>query len=52
MTLKGSVGIHESSPIVPILGRINPVPRIDTYSFNIYILMLFSHLGLDIPKDF
>ena len=28
--------IHKGSPVIPILGRINLVPRIDTYFFKIH----------------
>ena len=28
--------IHKDSPIIPILGRINPILRVDTYSFKIH----------------
>ena len=31
----GSSRIHKGSPIIPILNRINPIPRIDTYFFKI-----------------
>ena len=32
----GSACIHKGSPITPILIRINPIPRIDTYLFKIH----------------
>jgi hypothetical protein len=28
--------MHKGSPIIPILNRINPIPRIDTYFFKVY----------------
>jgi hypothetical protein len=28
--------IHEDSPIIPILSRINPITRIDTYLFKVH----------------
>ena len=28
--------IHKGSPIIPILGRINAIPRIDTYLFKFH----------------
>ena len=28
--------IHKGSPIIPILSRINPIPRIDTYLFKVH----------------
>ena len=28
--------IHKDTPIIPILRRINPIPRIDTYFFKIH----------------
>ena len=31
--------IHKSSPITPILNRINPIPRIDNYLFKIQVLI-------------
>ena len=31
-----SMLIHKGSPIIPILGRINPIPRIDTYFTNVH----------------
>jgi hypothetical protein len=40
---------HKVSPIVPILSRINHIPRIDTYFFKI-ILILSYHLHLGLPK--
>ena len=41
--------IHKGSPIIPILSRINPIPRIDTISAR-FILILSSHLHLGLPK--
>ena len=37
--------IHKSSPIIPILSWISPIPRIDTYSLRL-ILILSYHLRL------
>ena len=36
----------------PNLSRINPIPRIDSYFFNIYsyVLILFSPLHLGLPR--
>ena len=28
--------IHKGSPIIPILSRINPIPRIDTHLFKVH----------------
>ena len=28
--------LHKESPIIPILSRINPIPRIDAYFFKIH----------------
>ena len=39
----GSMPHLQGSPIIPILSRINPIPRIDTYFFNV-------HLRLDFPN--
>ena len=33
--------IHKGSPIIPILSRINPIPRIDTYLFKVYSNIVF-----------
>ena len=38
--------IHTGSPIIPILSRINPIPRISLK----FTLILSSHLHLDIYK--
>ena len=39
--------IHKGSPIIPILSRINPIPRIDTYFFKVHSNIVFpSSLGL------
>jgi hypothetical protein len=39
--------INKGFPIIPILGRINPTPRIDTYFFKIYSnIVLPSTIGL------
>ena len=43
--------IHAGSPIIPILCRIDPIPRIDTY-FLRSILILSFHLRLGLPKGF
>ena len=41
----------QGSPIIPILGRNNPILRIDTYGISLrYILILPSHLRLGLPK--
>ena len=32
----GSIYIHEGSPIIPILSRLNPILRIDTYLFKVH----------------
>ena len=45
----GSMPHSQGSPIIPILSRINPIPRTDTY-FLRYILILSSHLRLGLPK--
>ena len=45
----GSMPHHKGSRIIPILSRINPIPRIDTYLFKL-ILVLSSHLRLGFPK--
>ena len=42
--------IHKGSPIIPILNRINPVPRTDTFLSLRSILKLLSHLHLGPPK--
>ena len=41
---------HSHSPIIPILSRINPIPRIDTYLPLRSILILSSHLHLGLPE--
>ena len=43
--------IHKGSPIIPVLSRINPIPRIDTDFFRIHSnipsrLRLGPHKGL------
>jgi hypothetical protein len=40
--------IHKSSPVIPILSKINPISRIDTYLRS--FLILYSHLRLGLPK--
>ena len=43
--------IHKGSPVIPILIRINPIPRIDTCLFKIhYNMVLPFHLRLGLPK--
>ena len=32
----GSMRIHKDPPIIPLLSRIKPIPRIDTYFFKIH----------------
>ena len=32
----GQCRIHKESPIITILNRINPIPRIDTYLFKVH----------------
>ena len=32
----GSMPYSQGSPVIPILSRINPIPRIDTYFFKIH----------------
>ena len=39
---------HKGSPIIPILSRINSVPRIDTYFFKVHSIS--SHLRLVLPN--
>ena len=39
--------IHKDSPIIPILSRINPISRIDTYFFKIHSKDLFP-VGLPV----
>ena len=41
--------IHKGSPIIPILSRINPIPRIDTHFFKIHSNIIL-HLRLGFPK--
>ena len=45
----GQFPIHKGSSIIPVLSRINPIPRIDTNFFKIH-LILSSHLRLGFPK--
>jgi len=35
--------IYKGSPVIPILARINPIPRIDIYFFKI-------HSNIDLPS--
>ena len=35
-TRRFNAAIHKRPPIIPILSRINPIPRIDTYFFKIH----------------
>ena len=42
--------IHNSSPITPILSRINLIPRIDTYFLKVHS-NISSHLHLGLHKD-
>ena len=55
--------IHKGSPIIPILSRINPITRIDTYLFKVHstvkiIFIQKRHTGprnwmtTDYPKNF
>ena len=46
MEFRGS--IQKLSPIIHILGRINPILRIDTYFFKIYSNVV---LNIDLPRD-
>ena len=39
--------MHKGSPIIPILSRVNPIPRIDTYFFKINSNIV---LRLGLPK--
>ena len=42
---------QSQSPIIPILSRINLIPRIDTYFFKVHSnLILSSHLHLGFSK--
>ena len=41
--------IHKGSPIIPILSRINPIPRIDTYLFKVHSNIVLQ-LRLGLPK--
>ena len=43
--------IYKGPPIIIILSRINPIPRIDTYSLR-SITILSSHIRLGLPKGF
>ena len=43
--------IHKDSPIILTLSRINTIPRIDSYLFNIYSDVI-SHLRLDFLRGF
>ena len=35
---------RNTSPIIPALSRINPIPRIDTYFFKIYFNIVFPSM--------
>ena len=43
----GSMRIQKGSPTIPILSRINPIPRIDTYFFKFHFIIV---LHLRLPK--
>ena len=47
METEGSMRIHKGSPVIPILNRINPIPRTDTNFFKIHSNIV-QRLGL--PK--
>ena len=49
MEPEGSCRIHKGSQIIPILSRINPIPRIDTYLFKVHSNIVFP-LRLGLPK--
>ena len=49
MEPRGSCRIHKGSPIIPILGRINPISRIDTYFFK-FPSNIVVHLRFSLPK--
>jgi hypothetical protein len=49
MEFVSSMRIHKGSPIVPILSRINSVPCVDNYFFNIFLILSF-HLRLGLPE--
>ena len=36
----GSMLIHKGSPMIPILSRITPIPRIDAYLFKVYFYIV------------
>ena len=42
--------IHNGSPIIPILSRINPIPRIDTYLFKVHSNIVLPSAPIDLPK--
>ena len=44
MELGGSMPHNKGSPIIPILNRINPMPRIDTYFFKIHSTIFLPYL--------
>ena len=50
MELEGSMPHSQELFNEPIVSRINPIPRIDTYLFKI-ILMLYSHLCLGLSRS-
>ena len=41
--------IHKGSPIIPILSRINPIPRIDTYFCKVHCNIALTYM-LGLPK--
>ena len=43
---RSSMPLHKSSPIIPILSRINPIPRIDTYLLKVYSNIVLPSTGL------
>ena len=49
MDLEVQCRIQKGPPIIPILSRINQIPRINTYFFQIHS-NLSSHLRLGLPK--
>ena len=41
---------HKDSPIIPILTRINPIPRIDSLPISLRSILILSYLRLGLPK--